>query len=53
MHLRKPISERWHFSNFEWAEPIGEVEDMKGFFKYRNSYFEKKIEKAISNLKTK
>ena len=53
MHLKKPISERWHFSNFEWAEPIGKVEDMKGFFKYRNSYFEKKIEKVISNLKTK
>ena len=53
MHLKEPVSERWHFSNFEWAEPIGKVEDMKAFFNYRNKNFEKKLNQTILNLETK
>lgn len=53
MHLKEPLSERWHFSNFKWAEPIGKAEDMKAFFNYRNKNFEKKLNQAILSLKTK
>ncbi len=53
MHLKEPVSERWHFSNFEWPEPVGKAEDLQGFFNNRNKNFEKKLKKAISDLKTK
>lgn len=53
MHLKEPVSERWHCSYFEWAEPIGNVEDMKAFFNYRNKNFEKKLKQALLNLETK
>ena len=53
MHLKEPVSERWHCSNFQWAETVGKVEDMKGFFRYRDNNFERQLEQALSKLKNK